>query len=196
MEETINNSNKQNEIEKLNKELSEIKSKKSRLVDLLVDEKIAEEDYNNKKEKYNNKLELIQNRLEQLNLLAEDRKSISDELEKIKELLDSKDIMEEFDQEIFNALVDYVIIGGYDENENIDQYLIRFVLKREFDLSLPKEVPEEHIIQNNKIDLNSNNVLVDFINTRQYFSYERDNKRKLNKVVRKGLRIRVECDIT
>ena len=60
-----------------------------------------------------------------------------------KELLTSKDIMEEFDQEIFDALVDYVIIGGYDENGTKDQYLIRFILKREFDLSVPKEIPEE-----------------------------------------------------
>ena len=51
-------------------------------------------------------------------------------------------------------------------------------------------------IQNNKIDLNSNNVLVDFINTRKYFSYERDENGKLNKALRNGLRIRVECDIT
>ena len=35
-------------------------------------------------------------------------------------------------------------------------------------------VKNEVVIQNNKIDLNSNNVLVDFINTRKYFSYERD----------------------
>ena len=61
--------------------------------------------------------------------------TISDGLIKIEELLNSKDIMEEFDQEIFNDLVGYVIIGGYDE------------------------------------------------------------KGKLNKVLRNGLRIRVECDI-
>lgn len=103
--------------------------------------------------------------------------------------------MEGFDQEIFNAIVDYVIVGGYDENGVIDSYLIRFILKREFDLSVPKDVLDEVIIQNNKIDLNSNNVLVDFINTRKYFSYERDENGKLNKVLRNGLRIRVECDI-
>lgn len=196
IEKTINKKDKQNEIEKLNKEFSEIKTKKSRLVDLMVDGKIAEYDYNDKIEKYNKKLEVIQNRLEQLKLLVEDRESISEGLEKVKELLDEKDIMEEFDQEIFNAIVDYVIVGGYDEKGNIDQYLIRFVLKREFDLSLPKEIPEEFIIQNNKIDLSSNNVIIDFINTRQYFSYERDEKGKLNKVLRNGLRIRVEYDIT
>ncbi len=46
-----------------------------------------------------------------------------------------------------------------------------------------------------KIDLESKNVLVNFINTRQYFSFERDENGKLNKVLRNGLRIRVECDI-
>lgn len=57
-------------------------------------------------------------------------------------------------------------------------------------------INEEFIIQTNKIYLNSHNLLVDFINTRKYFSYERDRKGKLNKVVCKGLRIRVEYDIT
>jgi len=59
--------------------------------------------------------------------------------------------------------------------------LIRFILKREFDLSVPKDVLDEVVIQNNKIDLNSNNVLVDFINTRKYFSYERDENGNLIK---------------
>lgn len=138
---------------------------------------------------------MLEKKIEQQKLLQEDKQSISDGLTKIKELLASKDIMEEFDQEIFNALVDYVIIGGYNENGVKDQYLIRFILKQEFDLSVPKEVPEELIIKNNKIDLEEQNVLVDFINTRQYFSFEKDKKGKLNKVVRNGLRIRVECDI-
>ena len=78
----------------------------------------------------------------------------------------------------------------------MNPYLIRFILKQEFDLSIPKDVSEKFIVINNKIDLNSNNVLVDFINTRKYFSYERDRNGKLNKVLRNGLRIRVECDIT
>ena len=41
-----------------------------------------------------------------------------------------------------------------------------------------------------------NLLFFDFINTRKYFSYERDENGKLNKVLRNGLRIRVECDIT
>ena len=196
MQDTMNEHSRQDELEKFKKEYVDIKSKKSKLIDLMVEDKISENDYNEKVEKYNRKLEILENKIEQLKLLAEDKKSITDGLKKVRELLDSKDIIEDFDQEIFNAIVDYVIVGGYDENGVIDHYLIRFILKREFDLSVPKDVPDEVIIQNNKIDLNSNNVLVDFINTRKYFSYERDENGKLNKVLRNGLRIRVECDIT
>ena len=196
MNQTMNEDNKQEELEKCNKEYANIKSKKSKLVDLIVEDKISQEDYDEKVEKYNRKLEILEKKIEQLQLLQEDKQSISDGLTKIKELLTTKDIMEEFDQEIFNALVNYVIIGGYDENGTKDQYLIRFILKREFDLSVQKEIPEELIIKNNKINLESKNVLVDFINTRQYFSFERDENGKLCKVLRNGLRIRVECDIT
>lgn len=196
MQETMNENSGQDELEKFKKEFVDIKSKKSKLIDLMVEDKISENDYNEKVEKYNRKLEILENKIEQLKLLAEDKKSISDGLKKVKELLNSKDIMGDFDQEIFNAIVDYVIVGGYDENGLIDPYLIRFIFKREFDLSVPKDVPDEVVIQNNKIDLNSDNVLVDFINTRKYFSYERDENGKLNKVLRNGLRTRVECDIT
>ena len=136
MQDTMNENNKQDELEKYKKEFLDIKCKKSKLIDLMIEDKISEEDYNEKVEKYNRKLEILENKIEQLKLLAEDKKSISDGLKKVRELLDSKDIMNEFDQEIFNAIVDYIIVEGYDESG------------------------------------------------------------KLNKVLRNGLRIRVECDIT
>ena len=143
MQETMNENSGQDELEKFKKEFVDIKSKKSKLIDLMVEDKKSENDYNEKVEKYNRKLEILENKIEQLKLLAEDKKSISDGLKKVKELLASKDVMEGFDREIFNAIVDYVIVGGYDENEVIDPYLIRFILKREIDLSVPKDVPDE-----------------------------------------------------
>ena len=96
----------------------------------------------------------------------------------------------------FDALLDYVIIGGYDENGVKDQYLVRFILNRKFSSSVQKEIPEELIIKNNKTDLESRKVLVDFIDTRKYFSLERNENGKLCKVLQNGLRIRIECDIT
>ena len=83
------------------------------------------------------------------------------------------------------------------EDELKIRFLLRDYLKSEGFNVLEASDGDEGIFvfKNNKIDLNSNNVLVDFINTRKYFSYERDENGKLNKVLRNGLRIRVECDI-
>ena len=53
MQDTMNKNNKQDELEKFNKEFVDIKSKKSKLIDLMVEDKISENDYNEKVEKYN-----------------------------------------------------------------------------------------------------------------------------------------------
>ena len=74
MQETLNENNRQDELEKFKKEFVDIKSKKSKLIDLMVEDKISENDYNEKVEKYNRKLEILENKIEQLKLLAEDEK--------------------------------------------------------------------------------------------------------------------------
>lgn len=43
----------QEELEKYNKEYANIKSKKSKLVDLMIEDQISQEDYKEKVEKYN-----------------------------------------------------------------------------------------------------------------------------------------------
>ena len=76
MQETMNENSGQDELEKFKKEFVDIKSKKSKLIDLMVEDKISENDYNEKVEKYNRKLEILENKIEQLKLLAEDKKSM------------------------------------------------------------------------------------------------------------------------
>lgn len=149
-----------------------------------------------KMEKFKHKLEIIEHRQEQLKLIAEDKNGIEEGLKKIQNILETNNILNEFDQEVFDALVDYIVVGGYDENGNRNPYIIRFILKREFNLRPRDEISKELIIANNKLDLNANNVILDFINTRQYYYFEIGENGKRTKVIQNGLRIRVECDIT
>ncbi|MBO5349671.1 MAG: hypothetical protein J6A89_07640 [Clostridia bacterium] len=109
-------------------------------------------------EKFEHRLKLIEHRQEQLSLLLEDKEGVEEGLVKIKNILETSDILSEFNQEVFDALIDYIIVGGYDEKGNRDPYIIRFVLKREFNLRHRKEIPEEFIIKNNKVDLSAKNV--------------------------------------
>lgn len=196
MRNSSNNANTAKELESLNKRHKELVAKKDKLLDFLIEDKITQDVYDEKMEKFKHKLEIIEHRQEQLKLIAEDKNGIEEGLKKIQNILETNNILNEFDQEVFDALVDHIVVGGYDENGNMNPYIIRFILKREFNLRPRDEIPKELIIANNKLDLNANNVILDFINTRQYYYFEIGENGKRTKVIQNGLRIRVECDIT
>lgn len=196
MRNSSNNANTAKELESLNKRHKELVAKKDKLLDFLIEYKITQDVYDEKMEKFKHKLEIIEHRQEQLKLIAEDKNGIEEGLKKIQNILETNNILNEFDQEVFDALVDHIVVGGYDENGNMNPYIIRFILKREFNLRPRDEIPKELIIANNKLDLNANNVILDFINTRQYYYFEIGENGKRTKVIQNGLRIRVECDIT
>lgn len=196
MRNSSNNANTAKELESLNKQHKELVAKKDKLLDFLIEDKITQDVYDEKMEKFKHKLEIIEHRQEQLKLIAEDKNGIEEGLKKIQNILETNNILNEFDQEVFDALVDYIVVGGYDENGNRNPYIIRFILKREFNLRPRDEISKELIIANNKLDLNANNVILDFINTRQYYYFEIGENGKRTKVIQNGLRIRVECDIT
>ena len=164
-------------------------------MDFLIEDKITQNTYDEKLEKFERKLEIIEHRQEQLNLLTEDKESIEDGLKKIQNILETNDVLNEFDQEVFDALIDYIIVGGYDEDGNMNPFIIRFILKREFDLKHRSEVLIETIVKNNKLNLNDENVILDFVNTRQYHYFDVNENGKRTKILQNGLRIRVECDI-
>ena len=47
---------------------------------------------------------------------------------KFKKVFDDNTIMEEFDIDVFDALVDYIIVGGYNESGRADPYMLRFII--------------------------------------------------------------------
>lgn len=194
MRKSSNDTNTAKELEKINADYKNIQVKKEKLLDLLLEDRITQIAYEEKVEKFEHKLETLEHRKEQLKLLLEDKEGIEDGLEKMKNVLENNDVLKDFDQEVFDALVDHIIVGGYDENGNKDPYIIRFILKREFNLRHRSEIPKEFIVEKNKLNLEDEKVILDFVNTRKYASFERDDDGNLNKIIRNGLRIRVECD--
>ena len=192
-ESSIDKENLHMKIEMLKKQYQDTKFRKNRLIDLVLDKKISEEDFEQKIKRYNEKLDKLGSKIEQLTLILEDKRTVLTGLEKIKQLVNSKQVMEVFDKEIFCTLVDYVIAGGYDENGIEDPYIIRFILKPKFGFNATKEISNKLITEKSKINIEDKNVILDFVNSRRFFSYERDGNGKLSKVLRNGLRIKVEC---
>ena len=61
---------------------------------------------------------------------------IASRLEDFKKIISIKNGTDEFDREIFEMLVDKVIIGGYDEQGNPDPYAIKFRFKIDYNFKI------------------------------------------------------------
>lgn len=88
-----------------------------------------------------------------------------------------------------------VIIGGYKEDGQIDQYMIRFICKSKFKLSNTDEITREKIISNSHLDTSEYNVILDFINRQNFMLFERNEYGHVNKKIIDKIRVRVEMDI-
>lgn len=79
--------------------------------------------------------DLIKERL-QLQENATNEKDIKRRLRDFKKTLEQNEVLNEFDRYVFESIVEKVIVGGYDEDGNIDPAQLVFVYKTGFKNSL------------------------------------------------------------
>lgn len=123
-------------VKQLEKDISSIETKKSRLTDLLIDGKIEQEDYDEKKLSFQRKLHQMTEEKAYLEENIGQQKNISKRMDQLRKTLENKDILDEFDRIVFESIVEKVIVGGYDENGNPSPYKLTFVLKCNQDLKV------------------------------------------------------------
>lgn len=116
-------------VKQLEKDIASIETKKSRLTDLLIDGKIEQEDYDEKKLSFQRKLHQMTEEKTYLEENIGQQKNISKRMEQLRKTLENEDILDEFDRIVFESIVEKVIVGGYDENGNPSPYKLTFVLK-------------------------------------------------------------------
>lgn len=170
------------------------KTKINKLVDLYVENAITPEIYEERKAKYVERNAKISKKIEQYEAENTNDLNIKEGIKKLKEMISYGKIMEKFDSEVFDALVDYVIIGGHDENGQIDPYMVRFVCKSKFNLSAKDEVSKEKVLLNGDIRKTNFNVILDFINRQSIFLFEKDAYGKPKKNIIDKIRVRVEME--
>ena len=123
-------------VKQLEKDISSIETKKSRLTDLLIDGKIEQEDYDEKKLSFQRKLHQMTEEKVYLEENIGQQKNISKRMDQLRKTLENEDILDEFDRIVFESIVEKVIVGGYDENGNPSPYKLTFVLKCNQDLKV------------------------------------------------------------
>ena len=133
-------------LKNIEKTLKELKVKKEKLIDYMIEGTLSKNEYQSKKESFENKIEGIEKNIEQLQLIVEDEKNIEKGLEKFKNVFEQNDMLNEFDKDVFDALVDYVVVGGFDKNGQRDNYMLRFICKNQFKESGKDKITKEYII--------------------------------------------------
>ena len=116
-------------VKQLEKDISTIESKKSRLTDLLIDGKIEQEDYDEKKLSFQRKLHKITEEKAYLEENIGQQKNISRRMSQLRQTLENENALDEFDRIVFESIVEKVIVGGYDAEGNPTPYKLTFVLK-------------------------------------------------------------------
>ncbi len=201
IEQLLNNISKamksDNTKEKINgfiKKKKDQENKKSKLLDLLLRGVISEEDYHTKEEVIIDKITKFEDKIEQYSLLLEDDNKIDEGINKIKKALNLKKILSEFDEEVFEALVDYIIIGGEIDGQS-EPCMIRFICKSENDVENNQEKTNEFILRNKKIINGESEDLypvLDIYSNQQYHIFEKAETGRLVKKTMTQIRVRLE----
>lgn len=123
-------------VKQIEKDISSIESKKSRLTDLLIDGKIEQEDYEEKKLGFQRKLHKLEEEKAYLEENIGQQKNISKRMSQLRKALEQEDALDEFDRIVFESIVEKVIVGGYDKDGNPTPYKLTFVLKWNQDLKV------------------------------------------------------------
>ena len=181
-------------IQNLKRNQDNLISQKNRLLDLLIKETITEEAYNQKNYQLEEKINKLKHKIEQHTVLEEDKTKIDNGIIKIKEAINTKEIMSKFDSEVFEALVEYVIIGGYVDGQR-DSCMIRFICKSGLNDTTCDELTQEDIIDNQNINNGSSQGFIpvlDFYSNQIYYVFERNEFGKLQKNMKDKIRVRLE----
>ena len=129
MEEELKDNSLSKDLKKISNQLDKILKKEKYLVELRLNESISMDIY---QEKYNEiairKDKLLEEK-RTLEVTLTDEKALKKRLEGFKKLLESNKYLEEFDRTAFESIVDKIIIGGTNDNGEIDPAMITIIYK-------------------------------------------------------------------
>jgi hypothetical protein len=129
METSLKDNSAEKQLAKVKKSIKSLGIKSKTLLDNLLDGTVTKSDYTDKKTELDTELIELEEQRQVLQASAIDANQVKLRLEGFKRALEANEILTTFDKHVFEAVVDRVIIGSKDEDENIDPQSITFVYK-------------------------------------------------------------------
>ena len=129
VEDSANNDDNIRRKQQIDKDISALGSKKSRMTDMLIDGTITKEVYDEKLVEFTRKLYTLSDKRKILADSINTRNDISKRMSELRETLEKEDILDEFDRTVFESIIEKVYVGGYEEDGTPDPYKLTFILK-------------------------------------------------------------------
>ena len=134
------NDNLQKDLNKTIRALDSIKREEKKLLDLHLKNLIDESVYSDKFKKLNLKKEKLMDEKRLLEMTIKDDNEVKTRLKRFKKIIQDNDLLTEFDGTIFDSIVEKVIVGGVNDNDEIDPYMLTFIYRTgESDIEDAKE---------------------------------------------------------
>lgn len=125
----LESNNYKNKIDDLNSKEELLRKRLSNLIDMKLDDCISKEDYKEKESQIKNDLEIISSKRKEFEELEEENKNLSNKIKNIESIFEEPILLNEFNRDTFDSIVDKIIIGEIDKNGNRNPNVIRFILK-------------------------------------------------------------------
>ena len=129
VEETVSKDESSGRLKQVEKDLASFEKKRNKLTDMMLDDKISKEAYDEKYEELNRKLKKANDEKDILSQNVLSQKNIQNRMRELRAKLAGADVLDKFDRVVFESIVQKVIVGEVAEDGTVDPYKLTFVLK-------------------------------------------------------------------
>jgi len=129
VESSLNENSYTKELAKVDKQVSYLRTRLDRLLELLLDNSIEKSEYDLKRKGLLDELETAGQEQSELLSAVKSDTQLKKRLAEFKAVLEKNEAMTEFDPAVFESMVEKIIIGEIDEQGNKNPYKITFVFK-------------------------------------------------------------------
>jgi DNA invertase Pin-like site-specific DNA recombinase len=129
MEAILSGNDFQKRLTKIENEIQAIEQKRNRLIDMRLEEVIDKATYEKKYGELESTLGGLSSEREQLEKSSKEEIDLEKRIEHFRKVLENNEVLTSFDRCVFESIVDKVIVGEIDEDENTNPYKLTFVYK-------------------------------------------------------------------
>ena len=129
VEETIFKDESSGRLKQVEKDIASLEKKRNKLTDMMLDDKISKEAYDEKYAELEHKLKKANDEKDVLSKNVLSQKNIQNRMRELRTKLAGADVLDKFDRVVFESIVQKVIVGEVAEDGTVDPYKLTFVLK-------------------------------------------------------------------